>query len=64
MQLNTSTFSVAISKYILSLFLLEELCEFLLSHHREPPKPINVFHYLGHALMVLVDSFAITLDCL
>lgn len=63
-QLNTGTFSLVISKSILRLFLLEELCEFPPYPHRQPLQPIKVFHYLLLALTVQADSFAITLDCL
>lgn len=63
-QLNTVTFSLVISKSILRLFLLEELCEFPPYQHRQPLQPIKVFHYLLLALTVQADSFAITLDCL
>lgn len=63
-QLNTSTFSLALSKCILRLLLLEELHEFLLHRHRHPPKPIKVFRYLPPAFVVPTDSFAIMLNCL
>lgn len=58
MQLNTSSFSLALSKFILRLFLLEELHVFSCNTTH------SLFHCWLPAFVILVGSFALTLDCL